>query len=35
MSNKDNNKPVIDLLELWEEVEEMIQEKRALEGEKS
>ena len=24
MSNKDN-KPVIDLLELWEEVEEMIQ----------
>ena len=33
MSNKDN-KPVIDLLELWEEVEEMIQEKRALEGEK-
>ena len=34
MSNKDN-KPVIDLLELWEEVEEMIQEKRAWEGEKS
>ena len=34
MSNKDN-KPVIDLLELWEEVEEMIHEKRALEGEKS
>lgn len=34
MSNKEN-KPVIDLLELWEEVEEMIQEKRALEGEKS
>lgn len=34
MSNKEN-KPVIDLLERWEEVEEMIQEKRALEGEKS
>ena len=34
MSNKDN-KPVIDLLEIWEEVEEMIQEKRALEGEKT
>ena len=34
MSNKDN-KSVIDLLELWEEVEEMIQVKRALEGEKS
>lgn len=30
-----DNKPVIDLLALWEEVEEMIQEKRALEGEKS
>ena len=30
-----NNKPIIDLLALWEEVEEMIQEKRALEGEKS
>ena len=28
-------KPIIDLLALWEEVEEMIQEKRALEGEKS
>ena len=34
MSNNEN-KPVIDLLELWEEVEEMIQEKRALAGEKS
>lgn len=34
MSNKDN-KPIIDLLELWDEVKEMIQEKRALEGEKS
>lgn len=39
-NNKDirqnpDNKPVIDLLALWEEVEEMIQEKRALEGEKS
>ena len=28
-----NNKPVIDLLALWEEVEDMIQEKRAIEGE--
>lgn len=28
-------KPIIDLLALWEEVEEMIQEKRALEGEKT
>ena len=28
-------KPIIDLLARWEEVEEMIQEKRALEGEKS
>ena len=28
-----NNKPVIDLLVLWEEVEDMIQEKRAIEGE--
>ena len=27
-----NNKPVIDLLALWEEVEDMIQEKRAIEG---
>ena len=27
-----NNKPVIDLLVLWEEVEDMIQEKRAIEG---
>ncbi len=25
-------KPVIDLLALWEEVEDMIQEKRAIEG---
>ncbi len=31
MSNKDN-KPVIDLLELWEEVEDMISERRAIEG---
>lgn len=28
-----NNKPVIDLLVLWEGVEDMIQEKRAIEGE--
>ena len=28
-----NNKPVIDLLVLWDEVEDMIQEKRAIEGE--
>ena len=28
-----DNKPVIDLLALWEEVEDMIQEKRAIEGE--
>ena len=40
MNNTERNqstekKPIIDLLELWEEVEEMIQEKRALEGEKS
>ena len=28
-----NNKPVIDLLVLWEEVEDMIQEKRAIAGE--
>ena len=27
-----DNKPVIDLLALWEEVEDMIQEKRAIEG---
>ena len=27
-----NNKPIIDLLALWEEVEDMIQEKRAIEG---
>ena len=27
-----NNKPVIDLLALWEEVEDMISERRALEG---
>lgn len=26
-------KPIIDLLALWEEVEDMIQEKRAIEGE--
>ena len=25
-------KPIIDLLALWEEVEDMIQEKRAIEG---
>ena len=31
MSNKEN-KPVIDLLELWEEVEDMISEKRTIEG---
>ena len=29
---ENNNKPVIDLLVLWEEVEDMIQEKRAIEG---
>ena len=28
-----NNKPVIDLLALWEEVEDMISERRAIEGE--
>ena len=27
-----NNKPVIDLLALWEEVEDMINERRAIEG---
>ena len=27
-----NNKPVLDLLALWEEVEDMISEKRAIEG---
>ena len=27
-----NNKPVIDLLALWEEVEDMISERRAIEG---
>ena len=27
-----NNKPVIDLLALWEEVENMISERRAIEG---
>ena len=27
-----NNKPVIDLLALWEEVEDMISEKHAIEG---
>ena len=27
-----DNKPVIDLLALWEEVEDMISEKRAIEG---
>ena len=26
-------KPIIDLLALWEEVDDMIQEKRAIEGE--
>ena len=30
--NDKNTKPVIDLLELWEEVEDMISEKRAIEG---
>ena len=40
MNNTERNqstekKPIIDLLALWEEVEEMIQEKRALEGEKT
>ena len=28
-----DNKPVIDLLALWEEVEDMISERRAIEGE--
>ena len=27
-----NNKPMIDLLALWEEVEDMISERRAIEG---
>ena len=27
-----NQKPIIDLLALWEEVEDMISEKRAIEG---
>ena len=27
-----NNKPVIDLLALWEEVEDMISERRVIEG---
>lgn len=27
-----NNKPIIDFLALWEEVEDMISEKRAIEG---
>ena len=27
-----NNKPIIDLLALWEEVEDMISERRAIEG---
>ena len=27
-----DNKPVIDLLALWEEVEDMISERRAIEG---
>ena len=27
-----NNKPVIDLLALWDEVEDMISERRAIEG---
>ena len=36
-NNKDirqnpDNKPVIDLLALWEEVEDMISEKRTIEG---
>ena len=36
-NNKDihqnsNNKPVIDLLALWEEVKDMISERRAIEG---
>ena len=34
MSNKDN-KPIIDLLALWEEVEDMISERRAIEGEET
>ena len=29
---ENNNKPVIDLLALWEEVEDMISERRAIEG---
>ncbi len=29
---KTNNKPVIDLLALWKEVEDMISERRAIEG---
>ena len=28
-------KPIIDLLALWEEVEDMISERRAIEGEKT
>ena len=27
-----NNKPIIDLMALWEEVEDMISERRAIEG---
>ena len=30
-----NNKPIIDLLALWEEVEDMIRERRAIEGEET
>ena len=30
-----NQKPIIDLLALWEEVEDMISERRAIEGEKT
>ena len=29
---ENDNKPVIDLLALWEEVEDMISERRAIEG---
>ena len=30
-----NTKPIIDLLALWEEVEDMISERRAIEGEET
>ena len=29
---ENDNKPIIDLLALWEEVEDMISERRAIEG---